>query len=337
MEVLPSALPAPHSCAVRFRGTTVRVPIGAFASDTAGAEAQVVHAATEAGTDAAPDDIDDTGRYPWEASALVLRLLASDDFLARLGCSPARLRLLDVSAGVGAVGLPVAAAGAARVVLTDLPRCAARLAAVARALLPGAAAAGAVRALPLPWGDDAALARVADTGPFDLAVVCDVLYVAQRECGEASGAGEALAPAAAALRATLAALLRSATARAVLFVFETRSAAREDAFVRALAVGAGVAARCCVEELAVAPLREDETLAASGGCRTNGDARTETWTPALFWEPPPLRALLLRADCAPALAPGAACGRCGGSGGGGGRGDSGDGGSGSGGGGARDD
>jgi hypothetical protein len=325
----PGAPPAPRdTCVVRFCGATVHVPLGEFTSDT-GSSADAAEVAVD---DAAPDDIDDTGRYPWEASALVLRLLSAGDFLERLDCaSPAHLRLLDVSAGVGAVGLAVAAAGAAHVVLTDLPRCAARLAAVARALLPGAAAAGAVRALPLPWGDARALARVADAGPFDLAVVCDVLYVAQRACGVALGGapGEAGAPAAAALRATLAALLRSGTARAVLFVFETRSAAREAAFVRALADGeanasggcgggadAAAVARVCVEELAVAPLSEGETLAASGGCRTNGDARTETWTPALFWEPPPLRALLLRPDCTPALAPGAACGRCGGGGGG---------------------
>ena len=330
------------SCVVNFRGARVSVPLGALSdarqsgvsASAPPLAAPAAEAEAEAPDAAAAEAEDLTGVHPWEACALVLRILARDATLTRLCAAGAvgagaaaagaagaaaapspttaawsALSLLDLSAGAGVVGIAAAVAGAAHVTLTDLPVRARALSAAAAASAPAAVAAGSLRALPLCWGDAgdlAALSASRNGVAFHLCVVSDVLYVAQR-----SPLAEA------ALRATLCSLLRgppATCARAVLFVYQERSAARETAFMLALARDDGL----CVAREDEPPLREDEALAAAGGCQINGDARTDLWTPTLFWEAPPLRTFVLRAACEPSAA-NTACEVCGGGGGNGAR------------------
>ena len=237
---------------------------------------------------------------------MLLRLLSDDGEISDV-LGEARpftsLRLLDLSAGCGVVGLACAAAGAACVVLTDMPSRVPTLLVAAKA---AGAANVAVRSL--AWGCVASLVTVAAVSAsegavqsnqqpaFDLCLASDLLYIAQQRRG---GLAECLAD-------TLADVLRTGVAAAVLFVYEERESEREAAFMLSLA-----AIGLCVVTRPAAALREEECLAARGGCAANGHARTHIWTPRLFWEPPPLRLFVLRATCLRSPPPQAACARCG--------------------------
>ena len=245
----------------------------------------------------------------WETSSVLLQWLSSDASMTRLlACAApssaplprwSTLRLLDISAGSGLLGLAAAAAGA-DVVLTDapaaLPLLSANAAAAAAAWAAAGAAAGAVTVSPLQWGADDVALCTAIGAPAAAALVCDVLYCAQRD-----GLARAL-------RATLTRLLELQLARVIAFAYEERAGACEEEFVAALARGEPPAAggealpALAVEHVPLAELQFKDSWAAQG-VQAGGHAQGELWTPWLFWEPPPVRLVLLRLAAAAAAAP----------------------------------
>ena len=221
---------------------------------------------------------DTTGWRCWPASAVALRLLASPSLLSLLGSARAgaagaapppfsALSLLDLSAGAGLVSAAASAAGAS-VTATE----------TASALGLLAANAPAVVALPLYWGAEPCAALRA-RAPFDAVIACDLVFIALRD-GRAR---------------ELAWTLRRLAAQyaPVLCVWEERRIADEDAFVRALALPGDDGApplRCDeVDDCALLRLPKDERLVGLG---THDEGELE----ALFYTPPPVRAVVLRAQ-----------------------------------------
>lgn len=96
---------------------------------------------------------------------------------------PARPEVVEIGSGTGVAGLAAAIAGAARVVLTDMPTCVGRLQqAIERnkEVLSGSE----VLAAPLEWGDAEAALAVAPEG-VDLVIAADVLYSGEPAVHEA--------------------------------------------------------------------------------------------------------------------------------------------------------
>ena len=120
---------------------------------------------------------------------------------------PERPEVVEVGSGTGIAGLAAAAAGASRVVLTDLPGGVPLLNATIQRNAEGVEGA-AVLAASLEWGDDAAAAAACGPSGCDLVLAADVLY-----------SGEACVHAA--LRSTLVALAAPRDAR-ILHAYEER-------------------------------------------------------------------------------------------------------------------
>ena len=88
--------------------------------------------------------------------------------------------VVEVGAGTGIAGLAAAASGASSVVLTDLPKCVARLeAAIERNAGAFAETGCVVEAAPLAWGDaDQARAALGPDCEADVVIAADVTYSA---------------------------------------------------------------------------------------------------------------------------------------------------------------
>jgi predicted nicotinamide N-methyase len=116
----------------------------------------------------------DHGLMLWDASVALIRYLEhSPKELAALRGA----RVLELGAGTGLLGLALAHAVGARVVLTDLPHVCANIAANVRAnsLPPGAP--GSVTVLPYAWSGVAdAAVLAAGGGAFDAILGTDVAY-----------------------------------------------------------------------------------------------------------------------------------------------------------------
>lgn len=182
------------------------------------------------------------------------------------------LRVLDLSAGTGAVGAVCALAGM-DVVATDIAQQLPLLESNARRVRAQMAAAGAggdagrrvgsFVARKFAWGDD-----VSELGAFDLILCSDSLYISVRD-----GIEELLVDC---LVDLVNGCLRPGSA--LLFVFEERTTEKEAA---ALALLKG---RVLVEEVDAATLDVSDAKAEDD----------ESGLDALFWEPPPVRMLILR-------------------------------------------
>ena len=88
---------------------------------------------------------------------------------------PERPDVVEIGSGTGVAGIAAAAAGAKRVVLTDLPDEVARLNNMIQHnsnAIDGADASAAA----LPWGDEAAANAINGDEGFDLILAADVLY-----------------------------------------------------------------------------------------------------------------------------------------------------------------
>lgn len=97
----------------------------------------------------------------WDSAPTMARLLAAEDW-------PRPSRVLELGAGLGLVGIAVAAAHRAEVVLTDHDPLAVR---AARAQAAACGVVG-VSAADFDWNDLSS----APPGPFDVILGCDVLY-----------------------------------------------------------------------------------------------------------------------------------------------------------------
>ncbi len=247
----------------------------------------------------------------------------------------AATRFLDLSAGAGLIALALAAAGGrawASDIPTQLPQLRSNIVrnGLAGGEIGGAragAGAGAgdavvvaaetvapsathpIRVLPYWWGEDVEAleparsedARCGDAGSssppppstaldspspapaaapafYDICVASDIVYIALRD-GRAKE-----------LSTTLRALTR--VCRCVLFAFEERLIREEEAFVEALASPGedGEGGAVDVFEIKGAPtvLSKEEALQGVGGHR-------DTEVGSMFWEPPPIRMVVLRA------------------------------------------
>jgi predicted nicotinamide N-methyase len=115
------------------------------------------------------------GHIVWEASIALLDYLASKP--KDLAALASGLRVLELGAGCGLVGMALADAGA-RVVSTDLPSVVEHLKAnvAANPPLAGAGKGGSITVLPYAWGDDVAPLLDAAGGGFGLVVGTDVAY-----------------------------------------------------------------------------------------------------------------------------------------------------------------
>ena len=126
-------------------------------------------------TVAVNDSTSDHATVVWDASVAFLRWLEHNPReLARFQ----NARVLELGAGTGLLGIALAHAAGARVVLTDLPHvCAALEAAVAAEPLPRGAP-GTLSVVPYDWSGaaDARVLAAGGGGPFDIIVGTDVAY-----------------------------------------------------------------------------------------------------------------------------------------------------------------
>lgn len=121
---------------------------------------------------AAGTDVDYTGDMVWPTGIVFCRYLCEHKALLE------GRRVLDLGAGTGLVGLVVAKLGA-HVTLVDVPRVVPLLAANASAEVsaPAGGRTYDVEVRPLWWGDAPATERlVAERGPFDVVLCCEVVY-----------------------------------------------------------------------------------------------------------------------------------------------------------------
>lgn len=123
----------------------------------------------------APEHLGLAGKV-WDSALVLIAQLAADSIADSPGPFSVRgLRVLELGAGTGAVGLACAALAAREVLLTDLPavvpllRLNASLSAFARAGLAPLSAA------PLPWGTSSA-ALDGEPSTFEAVVLSDVVY-----------------------------------------------------------------------------------------------------------------------------------------------------------------
>mmetsp|Transcript_18770 Transcript_18770/g.57933 ORF Transcript_18770/g.57933 Transcript_18770/m.57933 type:complete len:250 (+) Transcript_18770:968-1717(+) len=123
-------------------------------------------------------DVDLTGDLVWPTATIFCRYLCEHAQMLR------GRRVLDLGAGTGLVGLVAAALGAC-VTLVDVPRVipllARNAAAYSTAGAPTAArdpsVPAAVEVRSLWWGDGPAMAQLmAERGPFDVVLCCEVVY-----------------------------------------------------------------------------------------------------------------------------------------------------------------
>lgn len=111
----------------------------------------------------------DLGNAVWEGAVQLARLI---ERRVQAGTLQLRqMRVLEIGAGVGLVGLALAALGAQRVVLTDMRNIVPLL--QRNAELNAAVCGGAVEVRDLDWTDD----PLPDLGTFDLIVAADCIYV----------------------------------------------------------------------------------------------------------------------------------------------------------------
>ena len=113
-----------------------------------------------------------TGGCVWETSYLLAQW-AHRELSARMRESS--VRILEVGAGCGLLGLSLAAAGA-RVLLTETAEAMSNLEHNVGQNPPRAARGGAVATATLHWGDAEHMAQAAARGPFDLLLGTDVVY-----------------------------------------------------------------------------------------------------------------------------------------------------------------
>lgn len=113
----------------------------------------------------------------WGAGAALGRHLLARDTTHGKMLEDERPSVVEIGSGVGIAGLAAAAAGASRVVLTDLQSVVERLD-HSIALNRSATVGCEVLAMKLPWGDEDAAQRVAEDG-CDLVLAADVLYSAE--------------------------------------------------------------------------------------------------------------------------------------------------------------
>ena len=113
-----------------------------------------------------------TGGCVWETSFLLAQW-AHRELSARMRENS--VRILEVGAGCGLLGLSLAAAGA-RVLLTETAEAMSNLEHNVSQNPPRAARGGAVATATLHWGDAGHMAQVAARGPFDLLLGTDVVY-----------------------------------------------------------------------------------------------------------------------------------------------------------------
>jgi len=200
--------------------------------------------------------------------------------------------VLDLSAGAGLVACLLAAAGARHVTASDLPDQLPQL----RCNVERAGLSDRVSCCELWWGADVSSVRPRDdvvsggAGPsstrwFDLVVGSDILYIALRDSRTAE------------LAATVRSLAQVSSS--ILWVFEERLPAEEEAFMAALRCGGGLGGGAPAPPLAVRELTGDavaltyeQSLKGAGG-----HADTELWNPHLWWEPPPIRMFVINSNC----------------------------------------
>lgn len=271
---------------------------------------------------------DTTGRLVWECANVVLRFVTTSSTAAASGApagaatgaggapplsraglapgvQPASLAWLDLSAGAGLLAAGLTALGARRVLAADTASALPLL----RENVAAAAAAASVSPPPQcvefywgqtlerlcpPWAP-ADAASVPPSAPwFDVALASDLAYIALGGTGLPAREAE--------LSDSLVALVASGVARVVVFAYEERLVAEEDAFVALLAARPGVA----LEEVLGAPARLAKELrlrrsassdaseaGGEGAAAPAGGAEEEVSTEDIFWEPPPVRLFLL--------------------------------------------
>jgi predicted nicotinamide N-methyase len=125
-------------------------------------------------------DVDATGSFVWPTALPLLERIQTDFFLLddsrKTTKRERRLRVLELGAGCGLLGMGLAATGCVDVVLTDHSRAIAWLQGnveINRELLGGCATVA-----PLGWGDqeESAQLEAQQPRPFDLIVGSDIVY-----------------------------------------------------------------------------------------------------------------------------------------------------------------
>ena len=159
---------------------------------------------------------DPTGGWVWDSAVLACHILAGRRWVDVRG-----LRVCDLAAGTGVCGIAAGLLGAARVALTEIDACMPNLEGNCDHAGGGDGTQLPPQCVAYRYGEDTA----ALGGPFDVVLLCDLLYYQGLDVFDT----DTLEP----LAATVAALLRGGTATAVaLLVFETREPVREAEFLR---------------------------------------------------------------------------------------------------------
>jgi len=118
-----------------------------------------------------------SGGVVWETAFFLARYLEKHVLPGRGGDDTRRLRVLELGAGCGLMGLALARLGC-RVFLTEQPTAMDNLRSNVAAHLASSSADRA-KALQLVWGDATDIAAVRAKGPFDLIVASDVVFAAR--------------------------------------------------------------------------------------------------------------------------------------------------------------